>query len=57
MKQKKVLSSNSLRRMQICARKDKNWELYWWIFEKKCGSDSDSIDETESDTDNDEYDE
>ena len=33
--------------MQICARKDKKWELYWWWFK----SDSDSNEETEYDTD------
>ena len=42
--------------MQICARKDKNWELHWWRF-RKSESDSDSNDETESNIDNDEYDE
>ena len=42
--------------MQIFARKDKNWELYWWRF-IKIGSDSDSYDETESDIDNDKDDE
>ena len=44
--------------MQICTRKDKNWEPYWHIDDdlEKSESDSDSDDETESDTDNDEYD-
>ena len=48
---KKVLSVNTFRRMQIYTRKDKNWELYWWRFSK---SDSNSNAETESDIDNDE---
>ena len=41
-----VLSSNTFSRMQICTRKDKNWESNWWWF-KKSESDSDSNDETE----------
>ena len=42
--------------MQVCARKDKNWELYYEDLEKD-ESDNDSNDETESDIDNDEHDE
>ena len=52
----KVLLSNTLRRMQIYARKDKNWEPFWSWF-RKSESDSESNDETESDIDNDEYEE
>ena len=32
---KKILSSNIFRRMKICARKDKKWELYWWWFKTR----------------------
>ena len=49
----KVLYLNTFRRMQICTRKNKNGEPYWWRFS---GSDSDSYDETESDIDINEYD-
>ena len=52
----KVLLSNTLRRMQIYTRKDKNWEPVWSWF-RKSESDSESNDETESDIDNDEYEE
>ena len=49
-------SSTILRRMQICTRKEKNWEPYWWGL-RKSESDSESNDEIEFDIDNDEYDE
>ena len=39
--------------MQICTRKDKNWEPYSWRF-RKSKSDSDSNNETQSDSVNDE---
>ena len=31
----KILSSNTLGRMQIWKRKDKNGELHWWWYRKK----------------------
>ena len=28
-----VIKAN--KKLQICSRKDKNWEVYWWRFRKK----------------------